>query len=344
MQRVGILFVALAVVLFASAAVADVPQTINYQGRLTDPSGDPVPDGEYELSFRIYNVAEGGLPVWGPESPKPITVTDGLFTWPLGWLLSFPAGFFDDTSRWLGITVESDPEIEPRTQLNSVPYAYHALRADNVGPWSTVDSSVYRANGCVGIGTATPRAMLDVAGPLRVLRNDDFSWPSDGEGMEIFYDPVERVGVIEVFDRPLGYRKMNFRHSYVGFHVDNPQYRVDVAGDVHASSFPTSSDVRFKKNIRKLDNVLEKLDQIRGVSFDWNAKYEELGRSTGHREIGVIAQEVEKAFPELVSTWADEDYRAVDYGRMTAVLIEAIKELKAENESLKQRIEKLEKQ
>ena len=89
MQRARILSVTLVAVLLAAVAVADVPQTINYQGRLTDPSGDPVPDGEYELSFRIYNVAEGGVAVWGPESPKPITVTDGLFTWPLGWLVDF---------------------------------------------------------------------------------------------------------------------------------------------------------------------------------------------------------------------------------------------------------------
>ena len=51
---------------------------------------------------------------------------------------------------------------------------------------------------------------------------------------------------------------------------------------------------------------------------------------------------MEAAFPELVTTWGEEDYRAVDYGRMTAVLLEAIKELKAENEALKQRLASLE--
>jgi hypothetical protein len=110
-------------------------------------------------------------------------------------------------------------------------------------------------------------------------------------------------------------------------------YRLDVAGAVHASSFPTSSDARLKSNISQLTEVLDKLEKIRGVSFDWNEEYAAMGRATGHREIGVIAQEVEGVFPELVTTWGTENYRAVDYGRLTAVLLEAIKELRAEKDA-----------
>ena len=119
-------------------------------------------------------------------------------------------------------------------------------------------------------------------------------------------------------------------------------HKLDVAGSAHASSFPTSSDARFKTNVMVVTNVLEKLERVRAVSFEWNELYKSLGRSTGQRGIGLIAQEVEAVFPELVSTWGDEDYRAVDYGRLTAVLVEAIKELKTENEALKQRAEALE--
>jgi hypothetical protein len=128
----------------------------------------------------------------------------------------------------------------------------------------------------------------------------------------------------------------------VGIGTAKPAYKLDVAGEVHASNFPNSSDVRLKTNVTPLTNVLEKLEKIRGISFEWNEVYEALGRSTGHREIGVTAQDVEAVFPELVTTWGDEGYKAVDYGRLTGVLIEAAKELKAENEALKQRIEALE--
>jgi hypothetical protein len=70
------------------------------------------------------------------------------------------------------------------------------------------------------------------------------------------------------------------------------------------------------------------------VTFEWNEAYESLGRSTKRREIGVIAQEVEAVFPELVTIWGEHDYRAVDYGRLTAVLIEAVKELNAKHDKL----------
>ncbi len=129
----------------------------------------------------------------------------------------------------------------------------------------------------------------------------------------------------------------------VGIWITSPAYTLDVGGSAHSSSFPTSSDNRLKKNIKQLTNVLEKMKEIRGVSFDWNETYEKMGRSTGHREIGVIAQEVERAFPELITTWGDEEYRAVDYGRLTAVLIEAIKEQQKQIEELKVKIAKLEK-
>ena len=86
-------------------------------------------------------------------------------------------------------------------------------------------------------------------------------------------------------------------------------------------------------NVAQLMNVLDKVEKIRGVAFDWNELYKSLGRSTGHREIGLVAQEVEAVFPELVTHWGEEGYRAVDYGRLTGVLVEAVKELRAEKDS-----------
>lgn len=130
----------------------------------------------------------------------------------------------------------------------------------------------------------------------------------------------------------------------VGIATSSPgsAYKLDVAGAAHASRFPTSSDVRLKTNIAPLTEALEKLQRIRSISFDWNEVYRSLGRATGHREIGVSAQEVEAVFPELVTTWGEEGYQVVDYSRMTAVLIEAVKALKAENDALKKRMEALE--
>ena len=65
-----------------------------------------------------------------------------------------------------------------------------------------------------------------------------------------------------------------------------------------------------------------------------------MGRSDGRRHIGVIAQEIEKEFPELVSEWEQDGvkYKAVDYSRLTAVLLQAIKEQQKEIEELKKKI------
>ena len=112
---------------------------------------------------------------------------------------------------------------------------------------------------------------------------------------------------------------------------------------VLAAGFTETSDAKLKTNIVPLANALEKLEQIRGVSFEWNEKSKSKGYAVGQKNIGVIAQEVEAVFPEVVFTSEDDGYKAVDYGRLTSVLIEAVKELKAMNEVLERRVEALEK-
>jgi len=100
-----------------------------------------------------------------------------------------------------------------------------------------------------------------------------------------------------------------------------------------------SSDERLKENIEIIPNALSKVQQIRGVTFDWTDEYlEKQGGEDGyfHRkhDSGVIAQEVEKVLPELVAERPDGT-KAVRYEKLVAVLIEAVKELKQEIEELK---------
>jgi hypothetical protein len=118
----------------------------------------------------------------------------------------------------------------------------------------------------------------------------------------------------------------------VGIGTDNPVADLDVVGTVQAATVAITSDLRFKTHITPLTEVLAKLAQLRWVSFEWNDAYKALGRGTERREIGVIAQDVETVFPELVTTWG-EGYKAVDYGKLSGVLIEAIKELQATTEA-----------
>ena len=98
-----------------------------------------------------------------------------------------------------------------------------------------------------------------------------------------------------------------------------------------------SSDLKLKTNVIQLTDVLGKLSEVRGVSFEWNDLSKTVGCFAENKQIGVIAQEVETVFPELVYNW-DDNYKAVQYDRFTPIFIEAIKELKANQEALKQDI------
>ena len=97
-----------------------------------------------------------------------------------------------------------------------------------------------------------------------------------------------------------------------------------------------ASDERLKDNIQVIDGALEKVSKLRGVEFDWNDKQDVY---EGH-DIGVIAQDVEAVAPELVQT-RDNGYKAVKYEKLTALLIEAVKELKEENKQIRDELEKL---
>ena len=99
---------------------------------------------------------------------------------------------------------------------------------------------------------------------------------------------------------------------------------ITTGGAITASGDITAfSDERLKSDIETIDNALDKVMNMRGVSFTKQAE----------RKIGVIAQEVEKVLPEVVS---DGEYKSVAYGNMVGVLIEAIKELKSELDNHKQ--------
>ena len=90
------------------------------------------------------------------------------------------------------------------------------------------------------------------------------------------------------------------------------------AGTITAVDFNTTSDITLKNNIQPVSNPLEKINQLSGYTFNWN--------HNDKPAVGVMAQEVEKVFPEMVTTGTD-GYKRVNYDSLVPVLIEAIKEL-----------------
>ncbi len=101
-----------------------------------------------------------------------------------------------------------------------------------------------------------------------------------------------------------------------------------ILGDAFATSFVASSDKRFKKNILTVENALEKVLQLRGVNYYWRNN-EFLTRGFDDKlELGLIAQEVEAVIPEIVSEIGN-GYKGVEYQKLVALLIEAIKDQQA---------------
>ena len=111
---------------------------------------------------------------------------------------------------------------------------------------------------------------------------------------------------------------------------------MQVNGSLKATSYSNISDARFKTNVRPLGSALASVLALRGVRYDWNALGVRHGGTAGAPQVGLLAQEVEKIYPELVSTDAD-GYKAVNYAQLTPVLIEALKEQQAQIEALKAR-------
>lgn len=97
-------------------------------------------------------------------------------------------------------------------------------------------------------------------------------------------------------------------------------------GNLCAASYNCISDLRYKKNIIRLQNSLTNLLTLRGVNYDWRIQEFPEQAFTTQRQTGFIAQELEQVYPEMVATDA-KGFKSVDYARLTPVLVEALKEL-----------------
>lgn len=99
------------------------------------------------------------------------------------------------------------------------------------------------------------------------------------------------------------------------------------AGIITATDFNSTSDINLKENIQTVENPLETIQSLRGVSFDW--------KESGKKSYGVIAQELQEVLPELIG---GGEIKSVNYNGLIGVLIEAVKELSAEVEELKRKL------
>ena len=135
--------------------------------------------------------------------------------------------------------------------------------------------------------------------------------------------------------------------SQVGIGTLNPSEKLEVCGNAKVvgqvianssnltAGVSCSSDIRYKKNIFTLSNTLEKIIQLRGVTYLWKQEDFPEKNFDNKQQIGFIAQELEKVYPELVYTDAN-GYKSVYYDKLTPLLVEAIKAQQNTIEQLKQ--------
>lgn len=198
----------------------------------------------------------------------------------------------------------------------------------------------------VGIGTSSPSSTLTINGNTEAyqniyvrgtlnnstaqlrLYNDAASSYLDYHGGSLYFRD-EGAGTAALF--------IEDATGNIGIGCTSPQYTLHVIGDIASSATVRStnavvtgaitacSDFRYKKEITPLNNALQNVMKLSGVSYRWRTSEFPHKNFTDSLQIGVIAQEVEKIYPHLVFTDTD-GYKSVDYSKFTPILLEAIKE------------------
>ena len=219
--------------------------------------------------------------------------------------------------------------------------------------------SILGVHAQTGIGTTTPAVKLHVKsnGSIFRLEGTDhaymewypqgastrfgwFGYPS-ASATDLTISSQYATGSL-VFNTNSAERIRINSAGYVGIGTNNPTVSLQVAGDIIANSIAGSSDKRFKTNIFPIEKPLQKVLQLRGVTFDWKTQDFPSRMFSENRAVGFIAQEVEQVLPEVVQTEKTvEGYKSVQYDKVVALLVEAIKEQQKQIENLKIQLNKL---
>lgn len=194
-----------------------------------------------------------------------------------------------------------------------------------------VDASVNR----IGIGTGSPTAALEVYGSSYEIEISNTSETDAG----IIFNDAQATGsqYAEITYNCGSGNDLSFRNGSatprmviesngeVGIGTANPTYRLHVSGRLKTTGINETSDVRLKKDVGPIENALEDILQMKGVTYNWKKnEYPDMGLEGGLQH-GLIAQDLEKIIPELVLT-DNDGWKSIEYSHLVPVLIEALKE------------------
>jgi hypothetical protein len=272
------------------------------------------------------------------KGPSGVTVFTGLT--PLGVLI----GGSLTTNDYSGIDFTGNSNITPLARIGVVSTGIGTYM--RFGTSSSYVSGVNNTAmtidpvGNVGIGVATPTSQFqvnDAAGYYTQLGSTTLGVSTNGTIQSINSNIGTWNGIFEsapylTSGSPYGIFVSNGQNVYseIAYSI----YGLITSGMIYTtSSVQAVSDKRLKQNIVPLTGTLSKLDQLRGVSFEWNHLSTSMGHKEGEKGIGLIAQELQKVYPELVKGSPKNQghqYLSIDYEKFTAVLLQSIKELKSQ--------------
>jgi hypothetical protein len=221
------------------------------------------------------------------------------------------------------------------------------------------DAFTVLKNGNVGINTSTPSTKLDIAGgnnwdlvngdgDLRIGNSSyrlkvGVALEGGGRGAAGIMQDGQTGGynVLSLGAQGNYLLYINGSSQNVGIGTNTPAYKLTVMGTAWCSSGAwTGSDIRWKKNISALNNTLPGILKLQTVTYNLRTdEFPKMGFESG-RQIGLIAQDVEKVFPFLVNT-DNNGYKAVAYDKLSAVLVEAMKEQQRQIHSQQEEIDEL---
>jgi hypothetical protein len=219
-------------------------------------------------------------------------------------------------------------------------------------------SAIWNANQLCGTNlNCTALSGLGTGDAGKVLMWDGAQWTAQSVAAAGGWSLTGNSGTNPAFnflgttdDQPViiktnGVERMRITNSanngFVGIGVTSPTYRLQLpntannAGRAFANAWLNPSSMRWKEDIRPIPNALEKVLALRGVNFRWKPEY------GGTEDIGFLAEEVARVVPEVVSYEPDGQVGAMDYGRLTALLVEALKEEHRRNEALRAEVAEL---
>ena len=138
--------------IMAATVYAQMPRTLNYQGTLATGS-TVVPDGNYNITFRLYTASTGGSAVWSEAQLVP--ARNGVINVVLGEIAPLPASF--STSYWMSLQIGADAELSPRLELTAASYSLHSAVADSAK--KVANGSVTSA--AIATGAVTSAQIVD---------------------------------------------------------------------------------------------------------------------------------------------------------------------------------------